>query len=145
MIVDECHYGATRQQAQDTYVNGYKADQLQHGSQTVDTLPGEAQLLQQTNFLTLLVSATPYSMLTDKSRIPDTLFVPCHLTSSQQTLAGACGLKPLNVLSKQAASWHLSPSYPSSKPLQEPKWDAKQVLELKAQQVCTHCPCFFNA
>ena len=105
MIVDECHYGATLQQAHDTYVNDYNwldDDQMpQHGPKKdkLASLPtGQAKLMQQKNFLTLLVSATPYSMLTCNSRLPNRLFVAHALTQSQQSLADENGLKALDVL-----------------------------------------------
>ena len=149
MIVDECHYGATLQQAHDTYVNDCNwldaEGRPQHGPQRDRAIcrhAGQAKLLQQTNLLTLLVSATPWTMLTDSSRIPDTLFVPAHLDPCQAALAQQHGLKPLDVLSKPAdafskpkTSWHLNPSYPSSEAAIVPKLDVKQVSDLVAQQV----------
>lgn len=108
MIVDECHYGATLQQAHDTYVNDYNwldDDQMpQHGPKKdkLASLPvGQAKLLEQPNFLTLLVSATPYSMLTRNSRLPNRLFVAHALTQTQQSLADENGLKALDVLQQQ--------------------------------------------
>ena len=108
MIVDECHYGATLQQAHDTYVNDYNwldGDQMpQHGpkkDKLASLSPGHAKLMQQQNFLTLLVSATPYSMLTRNSRLPNRLFVAHALTHTQQLLADENGLQALDVLQQQ--------------------------------------------
>lgn len=158
MIVDECHYGATLGQAHDTYVNDYNwlddDDSIQHGPQKdrSDKLSrrGEAKptrsqhcgkLLQQENFLTLLVSATPYSMLTDSSRIPDSLFVPCQLSSNQQVRAEENGLSPLNVLSKHGATWQISSSYPRPCAQTARKLDAHHVLALVSEKVCSRHMC----
>lgn len=130
MVVDECHYGATLRQAHDTYVNDYASLQR----------TGQAELLQQDNFLTLLVSATPYSMLTNSSRIPNSLFVPCQLSSRQQALAEKSGLSPLDVVSKQGAFWQISSKYPSPGTQSSQKLvDADQIKTLVKEQVCSRC------
>jgi len=86
MVVDECHYGATLQQAHDTYVNDYNwlddNNSPQHGpkkDKIAVRTNGPARLLQQDNVVTLLVSATPYSVLTCDSRLPASLLHPAWL------------------------------------------------------------------
>lgn len=144
MIVDECHYGATRQQAHDTYVNDHNwhddGNHVQHGPQKGrgHRPAGTADLLEQDNFLTLLVSATPYSVLTDSSRIPDSLFVPCQLSSHQLGLARQARLHPLDVLIKKGDTWQVNASYPSPGIEIAP---TSHVRELMREKVCCCCMC----
>ena len=142
MIVDECHYGATLQQAHDTYVNDYNwldgSQSPQHGpkkDKLVARPTGKAQLLQQDNVLTLLVSATPYSMLTCSSRLPESMFVPPCQSEVQYTLANERGLKALDVLKKQGSAWCLEPTLPSSASERNVLFSAQQVQELLSKQV----------
>ena len=111
MIVDECHYGATDRQAHDTYVNDCNRrgpdNKPQHGPWQGSTEDkGDADLLSQPNFVTLLVSATPYCMLSRNSRIPDVLFIPASVTDQQLNQIGH-GIKRLDVFQKQEKSWCL--------------------------------------
>ena len=136
MIVDECHYGATRQQAHDTYVNDYNwlddEDSAQHGpkrDKRADRRAGHAALLQQKNVLTLLVSATPYSMLTCNSRLPETLFVPHHMTEDQLEIVKKHGLHPLAVLDKQEGQWSLRSNDLTIEQLGVPSSLIKQLIE----------------
>jgi hypothetical protein len=55
IIADECHWGACKDSAHDVFVN-------------------DAALNKQLNFMTLLVSATPYNNLSTCSRIPECYF-----------------------------------------------------------------------
>ena len=135
MIVDECHYGATRQQAHDTYVNDYNwlddEDSAQHGpkrDKRADRPAGHAALLQQNNVLTLLVSATPYSMLTCNSRLPEPLFVPHHMTGDQLEIVKKHGLHPLAVLDKQEGQWYLRSSDLTSEQMGLPDPLTKQLM-----------------
>jgi len=147
MIVDECHYGATLQQAHDTYVNDYNwldDDQMpQHGPKKdkLASLPtGQAELLQQRNFLTLLVSATPYSMLTRNSRLPNRLFVAHSLTQAQQLLADENGLKALDVLQQQdpKGQWCLEARSPLAAQAGVVSVSATSVAKLIHHQVNYH-------
>lgn len=103
MIVDECHYGATDRQAHDTYVNDchlvLEDGSIHHGPWKDKTsAKGQPKLLEQPNFLTLLVSATPYCMLSCNSRIPHRLFVHDNVTDEQLQL---CQLHRQDVFEKQ--------------------------------------------
>ncbi|KAK9815938.1 hypothetical protein WJX72_012295 [[Myrmecia] bisecta] len=64
MIVDECHWGVTPAHAHDAFVNDWQEDELKRG-----------ELLESVNLVTLLVSATPYALLTNRSRIPEKYLV----------------------------------------------------------------------
>ena len=75
MIVDECHVGITANQAHDMIVNDFSwgnGDEAQRCK--CDKLgkphPSSGELLSQDNLVTILVSATPYNLLTNKSRLP---------------------------------------------------------------------------
>ena len=112
MIVDECHYGATDRQAHDTYVNDCNCDlddgTCHHGpwaDKKADK--GRPKLLDQRNFLTLLVSATPYCVLSRNSRIPERLYVPHHVTN-EQLQQPQYQLKRQDVLEKHDDHWQLS-------------------------------------
>ena len=73
MVVDECHYAATLGQAHDAFVNEFKwqnADGVEvwgpcKGSECTRH-PTAGAILN----MTLLVSATPYCVLSQQSRIP---------------------------------------------------------------------------
>ena len=52
VIADECHWGAIKDKAHDTYIN-------------------DPELLNLSNVVTLPVSATPYCLLTLDSRLPE--------------------------------------------------------------------------
>ena len=67
-IADECHWGPSAFQAHDQMVNDYSAPQ-QAAAET--SASGRQSLLQQKNYIVLLVSATPYNILSRKSRIPE--------------------------------------------------------------------------
>jgi len=137
MIVDECHYGATFQQAQDTYVNDYNWQGVdgasQHGSKGKpnDAKQGPAKMLQRGNVLTLLVSATPYSMLTSKSRLPSSLYVSHSATTLPE------GLKQLDVLKRQQPSgqWGLDEELSKSQQREAITLAPERVQELIGQQV----------
>lgn len=138
MIVDECHYGATFQQAQDTYVNDYNWQGVdgasQHGPKgklVVDAKQGPAEMLQRGNVLTLLVSATPYCMLTSKSRLPSSLYVSHSVTTLPE------GLKQLDVLKRQQPSgqWGLDDELSKCQQREAITLPPERVQELIGQQV----------
>lgn len=138
MIVDECHYGATFQQAQDTYVNDYNWQGVdgasRHGPKgklVVDPKQGPAKMLQRGNVLTLLVSATPYCMLTSNSRLPSNLYVSHSVTTLPE------GLKQLDVLKRQQPSgqWGLDEQLSKSQQREAITLPPERVQELIGQQV----------
>ena len=79
MIADECHWGVNAAGAVDKIVN----DQA-NGS----------ELLRQTNFFRLLVSATPYAILTTASALPVVYYKHsmAPLSSSSSSLTAIQGL-----------------------------------------------------
>ena len=75
MIVDECHVGITANQAHDMIVNDFSwdnGDEAQRCKCDKSGVPhpSSGELLRQDNLVTMLVSATPYNLLTSKSRLP---------------------------------------------------------------------------
>ncbi|DBB00174.1 TPA: hypothetical protein ACH3X1_014010 [Trebouxia sp. C0004] len=75
MIVDECHAGITASQAHDMIVNDFSwgnGDEAQRCKcdKSGEPHPSSGELLSQHNLVTILVSATPYNLLTSKSRLP---------------------------------------------------------------------------
>lgn len=135
MIVDECHYGATDRQAHDTYVNdcNHETDKHHGPWQDKTAKKGIAQLLRQKNFLTLLVSATPYCMLSCNSRIPDALYIPRHVTDQQlQSISGEHLVRRLDVFQKCEDGWQLDRRFLPRAATLSP--DA--VKALMADQVC---------
>ncbi|KAK9820350.1 hypothetical protein WJX72_009343 [[Myrmecia] bisecta] len=76
--VDECHWGITRQGAHDAFVNDFRPDLTQSDAAGKgERVPADdsGQQLDRQNLVTLLVSATPYALLTRKSRIPEQYLV----------------------------------------------------------------------
>ncbi len=75
MIVDECHVGITANQAHDMIVNDFSwacGDEAQRSKCDKAGVPhhSSGELLDQLNLVTILVSATPYNLLTSQSRLP---------------------------------------------------------------------------
>ena len=66
-IADECHWGPTACQAHDKMVNDYHDNPASTDS----------ELLQRKNHIVLLVSATPYNVLSRNSRIPEEYVITC--------------------------------------------------------------------
>ena len=78
MVVDECHYAATLGQAHDAFVNEFKwqdaGGAVKWGPRKGPERhrhPDAGLILSQENVVTLLVSATPYCVLSQQSRIPE--------------------------------------------------------------------------
>lgn len=76
MVVDECHYAATLGQAHDAFVNEFKwqgadEDGVWGPCKGPERKRHQAAgaILDQENLVTLLVSATPYCVLSQQSRI----------------------------------------------------------------------------
>ena len=78
MVVDECHYAATLGQAHDAFVNEFKWQDAGGAAKWGPRKgperhrhPDAGLILSQENVVTLLVSATPYCVLSQQSRIPE--------------------------------------------------------------------------
>lgn len=69
-IADECHWGPKAFQAYDKMVNDYAEGQAAGSSGSV-----QDGLLQQENYFVLLVSATPYNVISRASLIPEEYMV----------------------------------------------------------------------
>ena len=85
MVVDECHYAPTLGQAHDALVNqciwqGADGVGIWGPRKDPDWVrhPDSGAILTQENVVTLLVSATPYCVLSQQSRIP---YVPLQVSS----------------------------------------------------------------
>ena len=70
-VADECHWGPKAYQAHDKMVNDYASEEAAAGSST----GVRGSLLQQENYFVLLVSATPYNVISKGSRIPEEYMV----------------------------------------------------------------------
>lgn len=75
MIVDECHFGITANQAHDMIVNDFSWADGKDAKRSKCDKAGRphatsGKLLEQRNLVTILVSATPYNLLTNMSRLP---------------------------------------------------------------------------
>ena len=74
-IADECHWGPKAFQAHDKMVN----DCVPENDAVGRSADARGSLLQQENYFVLLVSATPYNVLSRASRIPEEyMFVEDH-------------------------------------------------------------------
>lgn len=80
MIVDECHFGITANQAHDMIVNDFSWADGKDAKRCKCDKAGKphatsGELLKQDNLVTILVSATPYNLLTRMSRLPHNFVV----------------------------------------------------------------------
>lgn len=82
-IADECHWGPKAFQAHDQMVNDCVAPQ-QAAAET--SASGRQNLLLQKNYIVLLVSATPYNVLSRDSRIPEEYVVLADPSDSRLKL-----------------------------------------------------------
>lgn len=103
MIVDECHVGITANQAHDMIVNDFSwanGDEAQRCKCDKSGVPhpSSGQLLHQHNLVTILVSATPYNLLTSKSRLP-LKYISCDPNNA------ACTIYQKNL---DTGHWHSS-------------------------------------
>ena len=91
MVVDECHYAATLGQAHDAFVNEFKWQDAGGACKWAPCKgserkrhPAAGAILEQENMVTLLVSATPYCVLSKQSRIP---YMPLKVSAECQDVA----------------------------------------------------------
>lgn len=72
-VADECHWGPAAFAAHDQMVNDNTSKRgAEEGSASAPQL---SELLQQENYVVLLVSATPYNVISRKSRLPEEYMV----------------------------------------------------------------------
>lgn len=70
-VADECHWGPKAYQAHDKMVNDY----IPETDSVASNADARDDLLQQKNYFVLLVSATPYNVLSRNSSIPEEYMV----------------------------------------------------------------------
>lgn len=84
-IADECHWGPVQGKVHDKMLNDY-------------TISPDADddLLQQENYIALLVSATPYNVLTEDSHLPERYLV----VKEDELAASSQGLQLFDILAQ---------------------------------------------
>jgi hypothetical protein len=115
LIHDEAHYEATRHDTKDTAVNEII------NSETV---------LKSTNVLTLLVSATPYNLVSSNSRIPEANIVDWMNDAKEQDAAEYFGLAKYVHRSLEREKW--TSGYIADDPEFENRVREKLAAEKKA-------------
>lgn len=132
MIVDECHFGITANQAHDMIVNDFSWDDGENAQRSKCEKAGKphatsGELLKQPNLVTILVSATPYNLLTNMSRLPHDFLVS---DAQDQWLSADLGtLYAYDVFEKESDSdsWY--------SPHCDTRLSASQVQRLQKEKV----------